>query len=365
MSSVTKPREADEVLFERRGRVGHIILNRPAAMNALTIWMVNDIRGQLDQWEADDGVETVLISGAGERGLCAGGDIVALYREVRSGGTGAADFWADEYTLNARIANFPKPYVALMDGVVLGGGVGISAHGSVRVVTERTKIGMPEVTIGFVPDVGGTWLLANAPGELGTHAGLTGGAFTGADAIALGLADYFVPSDRLEALVTALESTPATDALMQFSEDPPPSALLAAQSWIDECYAGNDAAEIVHRLAASPIEDAQSAATVIRSKSPTAVAVTLESLRRAGVLGSLEDVLNQEYRVSRGFAAGTEMLEGIRAQVIDKDRQSKWSPPMLEEVRRSDVDRYFEPHGDRELGLIAATLETSHTGAEA
>ena len=343
------------MLFRREGGLGHIILNRPAAMNALTIGMINAIQKTLATWSSDDAVETILISGAGDRGLCAGGDIVALYRDVLGGEGQAARFWADEYTLNAAIANYSKPYVALMDGVVFGGGVGVSAHGSVRVVTEKTRIGMPEVSIGFAPDVGGSWLLARAPGELGTHAALTGGSFSGADAIALDLADWFVPSARLDDLVSALGRMPATDAVRQFATDVPASALAEAQGWIDECYASDDAVDIVDRLEASTVEAARDAAAAIRSKSPTSVAVTLEACRRARGLPSLEEALDQDYRVSLRFARGTEMLEGIRAQVIDKDRTPTWSPPTLGEVTRADVESYFASLGDDELGLSATT----------
>jgi enoyl-CoA hydratase len=332
-----------EILFSRDGGLGRILLNRPGAMNALTLGMVTAMARQLDEWQADPEVATVVLQGAGERGLCAGGDIVALYRDIRGDVSAAATFWSREYALNLAIANYTKPYVAIMDGVVLGGGVGLSAHGSVRVVTERTRIGMPEVGIGFAPDVGGTWLLARAPGELGTHAGLTGGSFSAADAMELGLADAFVASGRLPELLDALVSMPAADAVLRLSSDPPPSELLASRAWIDECYASNDAAEIVDRLDGCSDERARAAADVIRSKSPVAVAVTLESLRRARASATLAEVLATEYRVSLHCAASADMAEGIRAQVIDKDRTPHWSRSSLAEVSRAEVESYFEP----------------------
>ena len=349
-----------EVLIERRGRLGHLVLNRPKAMNALTYVMVQAIAATLDEWERDDSVSTVLITGAGERGLCAGGDIVAIYADDvnadgRTGGDASARFWAEEYTLNAHIARYSKPYVAFMDGVVLGGGVGISAHGSVRIVTERTRLGMPETGIGFVPDVGGTFLLSRAPGELGTHLGLTAGTVSGADAIALGLADHFVASDALAGLAVALESRDAAEAVAAVATDPPASALLAQRRWIDECYASEDAAEIVARLESSPVEAAREAASAILAKSPTAVSVTLESLRRARALGTLEEVLDQEFRVSLRFMQGTELVEGVRAQVIDKDRTPHWSPATLGDVTRPDIEACFASLGDRELGLSSTT----------
>jgi enoyl-CoA hydratase len=352
-----------ETLFVRDGTLGRIILNRPRAMNALTQGMVTTIAAQLAEWDVDPSVETVLIQGAGDRGLCAGGDIVSLYRDIRGAGDEAGQFWADEYALNLQISTYSKPYVAIMDGVVLGGGVGVSAHGSVRVVTERTKIGMPEVGIGFVPDVGGTWLLARAPGELGTHVGLTGGTFSGSDALELGLADHFVASDHLAEFVESLGSMSVSDALLRFESDPPASELASSRRWIDECYNSTDATEILARLTAAAEEDARASAAVIRTKSPLAVAVTLESIRRARAAASLADVLNQEYRVSLRFAAGGEMAEGIRAQVIDKDRQPRWSPTTLAQVRPETIDAYFAPLPRGELGLSLSTPHAQESGS--
>jgi enoyl-CoA hydratase len=268
-----------------------------------------------------------------------------------AGGGATADFWATEYPLNAHISRYPKPYVALMDGLVLGGGVGISAHGSVRVVTERTRTGMPETTIGFVPDVGGTLLLSRAPGESGTHAALTGAHLSGADALFLGLADHFVPSENLPALAEALESTTADAAVGRFAQDPPASALAEQREWIDAAYAADDAEEILRRLQAAGGEAADAAAT-IEAKSPTAVKLTLESLRRVRGL-SLEETLAQEYRVGVRSLAGPDFREGIRAQVVDKDRNPQWKPASLAEVSPADVERYFAPLGDRELHLLS------------
>ena len=337
-----------EVLVERAGRLGHIVLNRPAAINALTHPMVLAIAAAMREWGSDDSVETVLLTGAGERGLCAGGDIVGIYDSAKSGGDEAASFWADEYELNTLMAHYPKPYLAIMDGVVLGGGVGVSAHGSVRVVTERTKLGMPEVGIGFTPDVGCAWLLSRAPGELGTHLALTGTTMGGADAIALGFADHFVPADRLAALVAALTTMSAAAAIAECAVPAPASTLATQREWIDAGYAGDDASAIVRRLAASPVEAARDAAATILTKSPTSIAVTLEALRRARGLDSLEAVLDQDYRLGLRFLETPDLLEGIRAQVIDKDRNPKWTPASLADVARGDVAKYFADLGVRE-----------------
>ena len=339
-----------EVRIERSGHLGRIILNRPRAINALTSNMVSLIRSALDEWEHDDGVATVLLSGAGERGLCAGGDIVAIYRDAGNGGAESAHFWAEEYELNARISSYPKPYVAFMDGIVLGGGVGVSAHGRHRIVTERTKVGMPETGIGFVPDVGGTYLLSRAPGELGTHAALTAGTMTGADALLLGLADVYVDSSRLADLAAALAVKPAGEVLRDFAQDAPEAPLAAARHWIDECYAHDDVETIIDALLRSEDRDAKAAAAAVQAKSPTALKVTLASLRRARALPDLVSVLAQEYRVSLHALAAPDFAEGVRAQVIDKDREPRWNPATVPEVRQSDVDAYFAPvRGQRDL----------------
>ena len=350
--------ENEDVLVTVEDGVGLITLNRPKAINSLTHPMVTTMSRVLTDWERDDAIRAVVVSGAGDRGLCAGGDIVAIYTAVRSGRDDAVRFWADEYRLDAAIARYPKPYVSLMDGLVLGGGIGLSAHGGIRVVTERTRVGMPEVSIGFFPDVGGTYLLSNAPGELGTHLGLTGGTASGADAIAIGLADHFVPSDRLAELVAALETRDAAEAIAEFAVEPPASELIAQRAWIDEAYAGDDAEAIVERLAASSEPAAREAAATIRTRSPTSVALTLAALRRAAALPSLEAALDQDFRIATRISRGTEVVEGIRAQVIDKDRAPRWSPATLAEVTAEDVEKYFAPLGPSdpgaaELGLAA------------
>ncbi|MCW3768633.1 enoyl-CoA hydratase/isomerase family protein [Paenarthrobacter ureafaciens] len=348
--------QQEEVLFERRGHLGIVTLNRPRAVNALNAGMVKAMLQQLAAWADDESVAAVLVRGAGDRGLCAGGDIVAIYKDMLHGGSETADFWADEYRLNALIANYPKPYVAFMDGLVLGGGVGVSAHGSVRIVTERTRTGMPETTIGFVPDVGGTLLLSRAPGETGTHAALTGAHLSGADALLLGLADYFVPSESLPALTEALESSTPEDAVVRFAQAAPDSALAAQREWIDACYAADDAEEIVHRLHEAGGEAADAADT-IAAKSPTSVKVTLASLRRVRGL-SLEEALDQEYRVGLRCLSGPDFREGIRAQVVDKDRKPQWKPATLADVHDSDVEGYFASLGEHELGLSATPVQS-------
>lgn len=352
MSEANEP----EVLVERVGALGRITLNRPRAINALNHAMVQAMASALLEWADDESVGAVLLTGAGERGLCAGGDIVSIYHDAREGGSGSKDFWRDEYVLNAAIARYGKPYVAIMDGIVMGGGVGVSAHGNVRVVTERSTVGMPEVGIGFVPDVGGTYLLSRAPGELGTHIALTTARLSAGDAIACGFADHFVPSDRLAEFEQALAEGSVEDALARFAQPAPASDLAAQRAWIDAAYAADTVEEIVANLQGSGVAEAAAAAEQILAKSPTAAKVTLRALRQARELDTLEAVLDQEYRVSLACLGSHDLVEGIRAQVVEKDRNPAWSPSTLEAVTDEHVDRFFESLGDAELGLAAALV---------
>ncbi|MFI6363569.1 enoyl-CoA hydratase/isomerase family protein [Nocardia sp. NPDC050630] len=352
-----------EVLIDKRDGLGLITLNRPKAINALNHPMALAISAALQVWADDDEVRTVVVTGAGERGLCAGGDIVAIHRDAaalndhRAGAANADSatglFWRDEYILNAMIGRYPKPYVVVMDGIVMGGGVGLSGHGSHRIATERSKIGMPEVGIGFVPDVGGTYLLARTPGEIGTHVALTTARMSAGDAIAAGFADYYVPSEHIPALLETLRTETVDIAIAKFATDAPESDLVAKQDWIDACYSADTVEEIVDRLRTHGSPEAAKAATELLAKSPVALKVTLRSLRAARAAASLEAVLNEEYRVSIAALSSHDLVEGIRAQVIDKDRNPQWSPATLADVTAEQVDAYFAGLGDRELGLEA------------
>ncbi|MEB3050798.1 enoyl-CoA hydratase/isomerase family protein [Mycolicibacter sp. MYC123] len=335
--------ESDGILTEVRNGVGLLTLDRPKAINSLNTPMVTAMTATLTAWAEDPAVRAVVLAGAGERGLCAGGDVVAIYHSAKADGADARRFWYDEYLLNAAIGRFPKPYVALMDGIVMGGGVGVGAHANTRVVTDTTKMAMPEVGIGFIPDVGGTYLLSRAPGQLGLHAALTGAPFSGADAIELGFADHFVAHDALAAFTDAIIADGLPEALAAHATTPPPSPLAAQRDWIDECYAHDSVAQIVAALAGHASPEANAAAELIGTRSPIACAVTLESVRRAAKLATLEDVLVQEFRVSVASLRTHDLVEGIRAQLVDKDRNPQWSPATLAEVTAADIETYFAP----------------------
>ncbi|WP_380281047.1 enoyl-CoA hydratase/isomerase family protein [Kitasatospora purpeofusca] len=341
----------DEVRAWRDGRVGRIVLDRPRALNSLTHGMVLDVRAALEAWAGDDAVRVVVLTGAGERGLCAGGDIRAFHDDAKEGGAGTRAFFRDEYRLNALVARYPKPYVAVMDGITMGGGVGVSAHGSVRIVTERSVVAMPETRIGLVPDVGGTWLLSRAPGELGTHLALTAGSMTAGDALLCGFADHFVPSARLPDLLTDLTDSPVEDVLARYAEPAPTAPLAGQRAWIDACYAADSVEEIVARLTAGGVPEAKQAAEELAERSPTMLKVTLAALRRARAHGSLEESLTQEYRVSCAALAHHDLVEGIRAQVVDKDRNPRWSPSTLAGVDERTVSAFFGPPADGDWSI--------------
>ncbi|MEV6330516.1 enoyl-CoA hydratase/isomerase family protein [Streptomyces sp. NPDC051909] len=351
--SVTADLPEPEVLVHTQGRAGLLTLNRPRAINALTHGMVRRIDEALTAWAGDPAVGTVVLRGAGERGLCAGGDIRAIHADAVAGGSASVAFWRDEYRLNARIARYPKPYVALMDGIVMGGGVGVSGHASVRVVTERSRVAMPETGIGFVPDVGGTWLLGRAPGELGTHLALTGTPVGAADAILVGLADHHVPAAELPALTAALTHEDAATAVARFARPAPAGELAGRRAWIDACYAADTVEEIVQRLTDSGVPEAKETATLLLTRSPTALKATLAAVRRSRTLDSLEAALTMEFRLSCAALRSPDLTEGIRAQVVDKDRDPHWTPATLAEVTEQDTVTWFAPGAEGELGLEA------------
>jgi enoyl-CoA hydratase len=328
--------DSADLLRRIDGRVGRITLNRPHALNALTPAMLRSLSLALTEWLDDDRVDAVVLDGAGDRGLCAGGDIRLI---ASMSAPDAARFWREEYATDLQTSRFPKPYIAIMDGITMGGGVGISAHGSVRIVTERSRVAMPEVRIGLAPDVGGSLLLARAPGGLGLHLGLTAGTMTGADAILCGFADHYVRSAKLPALTAALASSAEHPeaVVREFAERPPSPPLEEHRGWIDACYSAPSVAGVLDRLAADGSDAAASARSDILSMSPTAVAVTFTAIHRAGVLGSLDLVLEQDLRVSTALFALPDLAEGIRAQVLDKDRMPRWNPATLDGVRTHTV----------------------------
>jgi enoyl-CoA hydratase len=340
-----------DVVVRALGALRRITLNRPQALNAITLDMAETMTAFMREWADDPAAGAVLIDGAGGRAFAAGGDIRALYDAAKSGGALPEKFWATEYRLNVLIARYPKPVIAVMDGLVMGGGVGLSAHAAHRVVTERSAVAMPEVGIGFFPDVGASFPLARAPGCAGTYLALTGHRIGAADAIYCGLADIHLAAARLAELPAALaECRSAQEVrarLGELASAPAPGALYAARDWIDRCYGGDRVEDIVERLSA--VDAAQAALDAMRKASPTSLKITLRNLRDAASFKRVEECFQQDYRIALACVAGHDFIEGIRAAIVDKDRNPQWRPERLEDVTSDIVDRHFQSVGPLEL----------------
>jgi len=348
----------DEVLIRREGRAGRITMNRPQALNALTHAMVGPIFEALQAWRADPGIELVVLDGSGERALCAGGDVRALYDSRSRGSDAARAFWRDEYRLNALIGRYAKPYVAIQDGIVMGGGIGLSAHARHRIVTERSRLAMPETGIGLIPDVGGSWLLAHAPGEAGVYLGLTGAEMDAADAIHARFADLFVSSSGLGELKARLldpRGGEPSELLKRLAEPVARSRLAERGPAIDRIFAGASVEAICDRLAKSDLDWSQHTCAALAQKSPKALKLTCAAIRQARTLPSLEAALDVEYRLAVRLFEDGEFPEGVRALIVDKDRKPAWSPSTLNQVTDALLQRYLAPlPAAEELSLAPA-----------
>lgn len=339
-----------DILFERRGGIGLITLNRPSALNALTHAMTAEMHSMLRTWEGDEAVVAVVVRGAGDRAFCAGGDIQALYRARGDNLDWSYRFYWDEYRLNAYIQHYAKPYVALIDGIVMGGGVGVSVHGSHRVVTEKALFAMPETGIGLFPDIGGTYFLPHCPGEIGMYLGLTGARLGAGDSVFAGVGTHHVPSGRLDALTEALAANPAVpDAIMDnHAETAEDGFLPKLRHKIDAAFAADSLEAILIALAADPSPWAGKTLDIMRAKSPTSLKVAFRQLREGRSL-SFDECMKLEYRLVCRFMQGDDFYEGIRAAVIDKDRQPRWHPATIEAV--AEIEHYFAGLGTGELNL--------------
>ena len=344
-----------EIICETRAAAGVVILNRPKALNALSMGMVRELARALDAWERDPLVTRIVVTSASEKAFSAGGDIRQLHDLGREGRHAEMlAFWREEYILNARIKRYPKPYVALIDGIVMGGGVGISLHGSHRVAGSRYLFAMPEVGIGFFPDVGATHALPRLPGAAGTYLALTGDRVGGADALALGLATHAVPSEHFAELGHALTGRAAPDEIIAgFAADPGPQKLASARETIADCFGQPDLAAIRHRIAARADAGDAFAAKVqqtLATKSPTSVAIAFEQMRRGAGLDFAE-AMRTEFRIVSRIVAGHDFYEGVRAVVIDKDNAPSWRPATAAEVTPEAIEAYFAPLAGDELVL--------------
>ena len=343
---MTAPSAEAEALIQRRGRAGVIVLNRPKALNALTLAMVRLIAVALDEWETDAAVDRIVLLGSGERAFCAGGDIRRLYDLGRAGDHGAQlTFWREEYQLDRRIKTYPKPIVALVDGIVMGGGVGLAMHAAHTIAGERFVFAMPEVGIGFFPDVGAAWLLPRLPFCAGVYFALTGLRADAGDALALGLADTFVPSSAFPALAQALETDePLKAVLDRFAEQPRRSTLGSEAKAIEACFSGPDRDAIIDALGKAEPEGRDFAAPArmaMLEKSPTSQAIALRQVKLGATL-DFDEALRMDYRIVSRICRGHDFYEGVRAVIVDKDNRPRWAPP----PSRAEFDAYFAPLDD-------------------
>ncbi len=342
-----------EVLFERRGAAGIITLNRPKALNALSHQMVRLIHPQLMAWAQDPDVSRVVLKASGERAFCAGGDIRAIYDLGRAGRADEAlAFWREEYLLNHYIGTYPKPYVSLIDGICMGGGFGLSAHGTYRVAGDRYLFAMPEVNIGLFPDVGGTYVLPRLPGRRGVYLALTGARIKAADALATGLATHKVPSDQFAALEEALAAGEPVDALLSAHAAAPQEAPLDRYgALIEEVFGRPSLEDMLQRLDAKAQDGGEdgafcrTAADAMRAACPTSLAITMEQMRRGPAL-TLAGALATEFRIVNRVARGHDFYEGVRAIIVDKDNAPRWEPARLSDVDPAIIAAHFFPIED-------------------
>ena len=337
-----------DIPFERRGAVGLVTLNRPAALNALTLGMVHAYARQLDDWERDATLGAIVLRGAGGRAFCAGGDVLAIYEAGRSGDRLTRDFFREEYTLNYRIGRLKIPHLALLDGVTMGGGVGLSVHGSHRVATERTLFAMPETGIGLFPDVGGGYFLPRLPGEIGMFLAMTGHRLRLADCVYARVATHAARSADCERIVDALAGADpgggraAVDRVLQrFAADPGKPPLQEHRAAIDRCFAGDTVEAMLAALEREGTDWAGQQRAIMLAKSPTSMKIAARQLRRGARMGFAQE-LGMEYRISQGCMAGHDYFEGVRALLVDKDNKPRWRPATLAEVGEDILARHFD-----------------------
>jgi len=334
---------SNEILFSQEGRVGVITLNRERALNALTVGMVRALDTQLRAWETNRGVKRVVIEGAGDKAFCAGGDIRQLYDWGLAMDPQFLDFYREEYLLNTYIKHYPKPYIALLDGIVMGGGVGVSVHGSHRIVTEATTFAMPETGIGLFPDVGGTYFLPRCPGETGMYMGLTGARLKAGDAVYAGVGTHFVPKQRLPDLKRALRAFDNVDeAIQQYAVPIDPETFGRHRGAIDRHFLQNSAEDVLESLRSDPSDWAQKQADIVKLKSPTSLKICHRQLRD-GLTLDFNACMRLEYRIVNRIFTGHDFFEGTRAVVIDKDMAPNWQPATLGAVRNDEINAYFDP----------------------
>lgn len=340
-----------EILFEKQGLVGLVTLNRPKALNALTHNMVVQMMAQMRAWESDPAIGCVVVRGAGDRAFCAGGDIRAVRESGLAKTSYALDFWREEYTLNAYIKHYPKPYIALIHGVCMGGGIGLAVHGQYRIASAAALFAMPETGIGFFPDVGGSYFLPRCPGQVGLYLGLTGARVKTADALYAKIATHWIPAEEWPLLLESLcAGEDVDDVIMEMGREPPNAPLSDWREDIERIFKGSSVEDILAALEQEDSDWAQETATAMRSRSPTSMKLVFNEIRSGRTL-EFNDCMRMEFRIAARILEGHDFYEGVRAVIVDKDNKPQWQPATLAEVSDEAIAGYFAPLEDRDLKL--------------
>ncbi len=338
----------DDIIFETRGKVALVTLNRPRALNSLTHDMCSKLDQHLIAWESDADIHAVVIRGEGEKAFCAGGDIKTLYDGGPVNASAAVAFFHDEYLCNSRLAHFSKPYISFLDGIVMGGGFGVSVHGSHRIATEKSMFAMPETGIGLIPDVGGSYFLSRCPGSIGMYLGLTGARLKAADMIYAGVATSFVASEKLNALLDELAGAGSLDhnsvdaIIAKYAGEPGPAPIADMRALIDRTFNKGTVEEIVEALSADGSDEALKMHKILGLKSPTSMKLTCRQLHE-GANKNFNEGMVMEFRIVNRIMLGHDFYEGVRAVIVDKDNQPNWQPDSLGQISDADIDVYFRP----------------------
>ncbi len=339
-----------DTIIHNHKHFGLITLNRPKTLNATNLKMIIALHNQLKEWQMNSSINAVIINSSSEKSFCAGGDIREIYEQKQKNNQALIDFFWHEYRLNYYIAHYPKPYIALLNGITMGGGVGISFHGKYRIATESLLFAMPETSIGFFPDIGSCYLLSRCPGQIGIYLGLTGARLNAADTHYLGLSNYYMKSADLNNLITTLadnNSNSIHDILLSITTSPPSAKLSHPIKLINECFCFNTVEEIITALTKHSNPWCRETAKSLLTKSPTSLKITLEQLKRAAKL-SLADCLIMDYRIANHLLNKYDFYEGVRALIIDKDNQPNWQPAKLTAIAATDINAYFEPLAEQD-----------------
>ena len=348
------PDQDNEIINHIEAGIGWVMLNRPKALNSLSYNMIRQLTKILTEWSTNAEVKAVVVQGEGEKAFCAGGDVRAAYMAKQQGNLEQLEgFFREEYALNTLIHEYPKPYITILDGIAMGGGLGISLNSPHAVLTERSILAMPETAIGFFPDVGATWFLSNTPDSIGIYWAMTGNRFNGADAVYAGLGSTYLSSGQVSELLEALKtSDDVAVTLHKFTQPPAETPVQLLEEEIHYHFNRSSVAEIIASLESADSEFAKDTLRILRSRSPLSVHIAFEQLKNVDPKSSFRERMQREFRLSQRFVNGPDFFEGVRAVLVDKDQNPQWQPARLKDVTPEQVQAYFSPLSIPELKFI-------------